>query len=72
MAEFCAKCFDKINGTDSNKRKYILSKNLELCEECGQWAHVVVATHRYCYAPKLLIAFSAFFKKLKSLLGKKQ
>ncbi|MBQ8836263.1 MAG: hypothetical protein IJ002_01985 [Clostridia bacterium] len=43
MAEFCEKCYEEMFG-DLNKKpaKKILSKELELCEGCGEMKHVVV------------------------------
>ena len=42
MAEFCLECWNKINDTDNDDKKYILSKELELCEECGMWKNIIV------------------------------
>lgn len=49
MAEFCLWCWNRINGTEDNERKYILSKDLDLCEDCGEWKHVIVAERRFYY-----------------------
>ncbi|MBR2499553.1 MAG: hypothetical protein IKB60_00580 [Clostridia bacterium] len=46
MAEFCFKCFNRINGTNHKKEDYIMSDDLDLCEGCGQWKHVVVMDRR--------------------------
>lgn len=46
MAEFCLSCWNKLNGTNDPPEKYKLSKELELCEGCGKWAHVIVAERR--------------------------
>jgi len=46
MAEFCIDCFNKMNSTDFSKEKYILSNNLELCEGCGEWKHIVIMEQR--------------------------
>ena len=43
MAEFCLKCWNEINKTDDPASKYILSKELDLCEGCGKRTHVIVA-----------------------------
>ena len=43
MAEFCVDCWNKLNQQDKPERAYILSFDLELCEECGEWKQVVVA-----------------------------
>ena len=42
MAEFCAECFSKIFDEKVTERNYILSKDFDLCEECGEWKRVVV------------------------------
>lgn len=46
MAEFCLECWNKINDTKDDNKKYILSKDLELCEECGMWKNIVVARRK--------------------------
>ncbi len=42
MAEFCLDCWNKINKSKDDEKKYILSKDLDLCEGCGEWKHVVI------------------------------
>ncbi len=42
MAEYCLKCYNKLNNTDLSKRDVILSGDLDLCEGCGAWTYVVV------------------------------
>ena len=49
MAEFCPECWNKINGTCEDERKYILSKDLELCEGCGEWKKVIVIVRKGYY-----------------------
>ena len=49
MAEFCLDCWNKINGTDDCERKYILSKHLDFCEECGEWKHVIIMERKAYY-----------------------
>ena len=49
MSEFCQDCWNKINGINYDKRKYILSEYLDLCEGCGEWKPVIIAEQRsYC------------------------
>ncbi len=47
MAEFCLECWNKINGNRDKKTKYVLSKDLDLCEGCGEWKHVIVAERSF-------------------------
>ena len=46
MAEFCVDCWNKIMGTRDAPKKYIVSKDLDLCEECGQRKQVIVRYKR--------------------------
>lgn len=47
MAEFCIECWNKLTGNDLPADKYILSEELDLCEECGQIKHVVIMEKKY-------------------------
>lgn len=40
MAEFCIDCWNNLNGKKGSPLKYVLSKEVELCEGCGNiaWA----------------------------------
>ena len=42
MAEFCPDCWDKLNDTKNSRWKFALSWDKDLCEECGQYKHVIV------------------------------
>ena len=42
MAEFCLACLNEISGTDYTEADFILSKERELCENCGKMVRVVV------------------------------
>ena len=42
MAEFCLKCWNKINNSNDSEEIYIISKDLDLCEGCGKWKRVIV------------------------------
>ena len=53
MAEFCLDCWNKINETNYSKSKYILSDDLDLCEECDEWTHVIVVEKNTYYYQKL-------------------
>ena len=52
MAEFCLECWNKINKTNDKSSKYIMSKDLDFCEECNEWKHVIVATRKAYYMRK--------------------
>ena len=45
MAEFCEECWKKINGIDNGKVGYRLSRELDLCEGCGEYKRVVVEVY---------------------------
>ena len=46
MAEFCLECWNKIMSTTDSPKKYILSKELDFCEECEQWKPVIIRVKR--------------------------
>ncbi|MBR6633445.1 MAG: hypothetical protein IKL05_03980 [Clostridia bacterium] len=41
MADFCVDCWNKLNDTNCPPSKFILSRNLELCEGCGEYKRVI-------------------------------
>ena len=43
MAEFCIECWNKINKTKISAKECVLSKNLYLCEGCGELKVVIIA-----------------------------
>ena len=53
MAEFCLDCWNKINESNDSEKKYIISKDLDLCEGCGEWKPVIIMERRAYYAHKL-------------------
>ena len=50
MAEFCLECLNKFMESTATEREFVLSRDLDLCEECGEWKRVVV---RRRYIPAL-------------------
>ena len=49
MAEFCVECFNRINETNKAESEYIISKEPDLCEGCGQYKNVVVMEKKAYY-----------------------
>lgn len=63
MAEFCLDCWNKLMGTNDPPRKYVISKELDLCEACGEWKPVIIRKKRgYIVA--------SFFEKYLGSAGK--
>lgn len=60
MAELCLQCWNKLNGTSDPESKYIISKDLELCEECGQLTHVIVVERKSYYLHKFRFVILPF------------
>ena len=52
MAEFCLNCWNRINKTEDNEKKYIISKDLDLCEGCGEWKSVIIMERKEFYMYK--------------------
>lgn len=42
MAEFCLDCWNRVNGTKDPPEKYVLSREYDLCEGCGEWKRVII------------------------------
>lgn len=54
MAEFCLDCWNKIMETNDPKRKFILSREPDFCEECRQWKPVIIRVkRRYLFLERL-------------------
>ncbi len=50
VAEICLDCWNELTGKKYTKRKYILSENLDLCENCGEYKNVIVVERKcYCF-----------------------
>lgn len=54
MAEFCKDCWNKMFNTKGGRIKYIMSKDLELCEGCARYKRVVLIERAYYYRCKFL------------------
>lgn len=52
MAEICLDCWNKINKTNYSKRKYILSDDLEFCENCKELKPVLIIERKAYYMYK--------------------
>lgn len=64
MAEFCLECWKKLNEATDDKN-YILSKDLDFCEGCGEWKPVVVTERRFYYHRqfnRIIFPFFLLFK----------
>lgn len=42
MAEFCLECWNKMNHTKDRPYEYILSKDLDICENCGEYKRIII------------------------------
>ena len=42
MSELCLDCYNKIIETNEPGRMFHMTKELDLCEECGQWKPVII------------------------------
>ena len=61
MAEFCKECWKKINEIEDDSIKFVLSRESDLCEECGEYKRVVIDER-----PSNLLYY--LFEKLKKLI----
>ncbi len=68
MAETCLECWNKENCSNDKPSRYILSKELELCEECGEYKHTIVMYRSAYYRRKfryILFPFEIMFRILR-------
>lgn len=49
MAEFCPNCWNRLHGTNESEKKFILSKEPELCEGCGEQKRIVIVERRVVF-----------------------
>lgn len=54
MAEFCLECLNQINDTNDSRWRYVMSWEKDICEECGQYKHVVIIERRWSRLQKCL------------------
>lgn len=52
MAEFCLDCLNRMSGRNDDESYFVLSKDLELCEGCGQWKKIVITRRQVYYTYK--------------------
>lgn len=45
MSEIYLECCNEIMGTNDPPEKYVLSKDLDICEECGEMKHIIIREH---------------------------
>ncbi len=62
MAEFCLDCWNKLNGTSDSRFRYVLSEELDLCEECGEYKRVIVVERLWSRVQR---AFGEMLRDLK-------
>lgn len=41
MAELCLDCWNKINKSNLKRYHVVLFKDLDMCEECGEWKRCI-------------------------------
>ena len=57
MAEFCVSCWNELNGTNYPQEAYVLSRDYELCEGCGEYRRVIVSRRRHYSLRRLVNQF---------------
>ena len=72
MSEICFECFNKMCGGKEKYRRYVISRDLDLCEECGEYKKVVVCERRYSRYMRHMADIAAALKMLKEQKRKNQ
>lgn len=60
MAEICFDCWNKSNNNKYKPKDFIISKELDICEECGEHKPVIIAFRQPFYIRIFLILFLPF------------
>ena len=60
MAEFCLDCWNRLNESNDSEKKFILSKDLEFCEGCGEWKPIIIMMRKGYYMRKFRYFFFSF------------
>ena len=61
MSEICLDCWNKTNNRNDNPKKFIISKELDLCEECGEYKHVIISYRKPFYIRIFLFPFKILY-----------
>ena len=64
MAEFCPECFNKVFGTNYSENDFILSDELDLCEECEEIKLVVWDIKEFKYIRNPFSFYEDFAKSI--------
>lgn len=68
MSEICFDCYNKLNGGNDSKHRYIISRDLDLCEECEELKPVIIRMKRYYLYRELL---TEWITDMRALYGRK-
>jgi hypothetical protein len=49
MKKYCLECWNETHGCIDKPRRFIFSREPELCEICGQYKRVIIRMRRYYY-----------------------
>lgn len=49
MADFCVDCWNKLNEENKSEKSYVLSRDLDLCEGCGEYKRVIMGDRETYY-----------------------
>ena len=67
MAEICFSCLNDLENNKYKENMFIISRDLELCEECGQYKRVVIRMkRRYVFKENL----QEWIKDMQTLYGR--
>ena len=60
MSEICLDCWNKKSNKKHSPKEFIISKELDLCEECGEYKPVIIAFREPFYIRIFFIFFLPF------------
>ena len=66
MAEFCLECWNKLNEVNDTPRRYVISREYDLCEGCGEYKQVIIKERLWSMLQKNFIEYISLFQKNKA------
>ena len=69
MSEICFDCYNKECGGKYKRKMFVISRKLDLCEDCGEYKPtIIVMKRRYLYRE----LFLEWVRDMRMLYGRKK
>lgn len=72
MAELCLKCWNKFQKRNDSEKMFVLSDELDLCEECGEYGRVIVSMRKRYLLRNWLMEWRAYLRHRRNFRANKK